>query len=83
MCADSKMTAAEGAVVSQVSVSVSRARCSRHGRCQRSQSACPASGSPPVTATGGSKRQLAETIHELAAALGLDDLTLLGQDVGG
>jgi pimeloyl-ACP methyl ester carboxylesterase len=34
-------------------------------------------------ATDGSKRQLAGIVHELIATLGLEDVTLMGQDIGG
>ena len=43
----------------------------------------PGVGQSSGDPTDGSKRQLAETVHELAAQLGLKQLTLIGQDVGG
>ncbi|MCP2324325.1 pimeloyl-ACP methyl ester carboxylesterase [Hamadaea flava] len=33
--------------------------------------------------TGGTKRDLARTVHELVITLGLEDVTLVGHDVGG
>ncbi len=43
----------------------------------------PGIGQSSGDPTDGSKRQLAETVHELAVRLGLEQLTLVGQDVGG
>jgi pimeloyl-ACP methyl ester carboxylesterase len=43
----------------------------------------PGVGKSTGDPTDGSKRQLAETVHQLAAELGLRDLTLVGHDVGG
>jgi pimeloyl-ACP methyl ester carboxylesterase len=43
----------------------------------------PGVGSSTGDATDGTKRQLATRVHDLVDALDLDDLTLVGQDVGG
>src|SRR5215211_2522042 len=43
----------------------------------------PGIGESSGAATDGSKRQLAAVVHELIATLGLRDVTLVGQDVGG
>jgi pimeloyl-ACP methyl ester carboxylesterase len=43
----------------------------------------PGVGESRGAATDGSKRQLAAVVHELIATLGLRDVTLVGQDVGG
>ena len=43
----------------------------------------PGVGQSSGDPTDGSKRQLARTVHGLAAQLGLKQLTLIGQDVGG
>jgi pimeloyl-ACP methyl ester carboxylesterase len=43
----------------------------------------PGVGESSGAATDGSKRQLAAVVHELVAAMGLRDVTLVGQDVGG
>jgi pimeloyl-ACP methyl ester carboxylesterase len=43
----------------------------------------PGVGESTGDPTDGSKRQLAETVHQLVAALGLRDLTLVGHDAGG
>jgi pimeloyl-ACP methyl ester carboxylesterase len=43
----------------------------------------PGVGQSTGNPTDGSKQQLAATIHELVGELGLEDLTLVGQDVGG
>jgi pimeloyl-ACP methyl ester carboxylesterase len=43
----------------------------------------PGVGESSGAATDGSKRQLATVVHELIATLGLRDVTLVGQDVGG
>lgn len=43
----------------------------------------PGVGESTGDPTDGSKRQLAETVHQLAVELGLRDLTLVGHDAGG
>jgi pimeloyl-ACP methyl ester carboxylesterase len=43
----------------------------------------PGVGESSGAATDGSKRQLAAVLHELIATLGLREVTLVGQDVGG
>jgi pimeloyl-ACP methyl ester carboxylesterase len=43
----------------------------------------PGIGESSGAATDGSKRQLAELMHQLISTLGLRNLTLVGQDVGG
>jgi pimeloyl-ACP methyl ester carboxylesterase len=43
----------------------------------------PGIGESTGVATDGSKRQLADTVHQLIATMGLAELTLVGQDVGG
>jgi len=43
----------------------------------------PGIGESSGAATDGSKRQLAELVHQLISILGLRNLTLVGQDVGG
>lgn len=43
----------------------------------------PGVGQSTGNPTDGSKQQLSETVHELVEELGLEDLTLVGQDVGG
>jgi pimeloyl-ACP methyl ester carboxylesterase len=43
----------------------------------------PGVGASSGAATDGSKRQLAAVVHELIATLGLREVTLVGQDVGG
>jgi pimeloyl-ACP methyl ester carboxylesterase len=43
----------------------------------------PGIGESTGDPTDGSKRQLASAVHGLAEAMGLRDLTLVGQDVGG
>lgn len=43
----------------------------------------PGVGGSSGEATDGSKRQLARVVHSLVATMGLEDVTLVGQDVGG
>jgi pimeloyl-ACP methyl ester carboxylesterase len=43
----------------------------------------PGVGRSTGNPTDGSKRQLAETVRELVSELGLEEVTLVGQDVGG
>lgn len=43
----------------------------------------PGVGQSTGNPTDGSKQQLAQTVHELVGEIGLEDLTLVGQDVGG
>jgi pimeloyl-ACP methyl ester carboxylesterase len=43
----------------------------------------PGVGASSGAATDGSKQQLAAVVHELIATMGLREVTLVGQDVGG
>jgi pimeloyl-ACP methyl ester carboxylesterase len=43
----------------------------------------PGIGGSTGAATDGSKRELARVVHSLIAAIGLEEVTLVGQDVGG
>jgi pimeloyl-ACP methyl ester carboxylesterase len=43
----------------------------------------PGVGRSTGNATDGSKRQLADAVHRLIATMGLTDVTLVGQDIGG
>jgi pimeloyl-ACP methyl ester carboxylesterase len=43
----------------------------------------PGVGASSGAATDGSKQQLAAVVHELISTMGLREVTLVGQDVGG
>jgi pimeloyl-ACP methyl ester carboxylesterase len=53
----------------------------KHGRAMAID--LPGIGESTGAATDGSKRRLAEVVHELIVTMGLRNVTLVGQDVGG